>query len=221
MATIIKKDSEFYPSGQRLSTMALDMVDVEGQADQYIQEVRSQAVEIVQQANREAESIRKNSETAGRQAAEAAIDKILDEKVAKQMQTLAPALQAAVRQIEDSRQDWLRTWESRTVKLACEIARRVVQRELKSEPDLPLQWVREALELCGKAAEIVVRLNPTDHATLKSQAAELAKQIAPAADAKIVSDPAISLGGCKVETEFGSIDQQIETQLGRIAQELD
>lgn len=221
MATIIKKDSEFYPSGQRLSTMALDMVDVEGQAEHYIHEIQTQATEIVEQANREAEGIRKKSEDAGRQAAEAAIDRILDEKVAKQMKTLIPALQSAVKQIEDSRQEWMRVWESRTVQLACEISKRIIQRELKAEPSLSLQWVQEALRLCGKAAEISIKLHPTDHNTLGAQVAKLAEVVTPAADAKIVADPEISPGGCKLVTEFGSIDQQIETQLERIAQELE
>ncbi len=220
MATIIKKDSEFYPSGKRLSVMALDMVDVEGQVDQYIEQVQAQAAEIVQKAQQEADTIRAQSEQAGRTAAEAAIDRILEKKVAKQMQTLTPALQAAVKQIEDSRQEWLQTWETRTLQLACAIAQKIVRRELQNEPELPLQWISESLKLCGKAAEILVRLHPTDHTTLGNQVAELANQFAPAAETKIIADPNLSPGGCKVETEFGSIDQQIETQLERIIQEM-
>lgn len=220
MATIIKKNSEFYPSGERLSVMALDMVDVEGQVDQYIEQVQIQAAEIVRQAQQEADAIRAQSEKAGRSAAEAAIDRILDKKVAKQMQTLAPALQEVVKQIEDSRQEWLQTWESRTLQLACAIAQKIVRRELRAEPEIPLQWISESLKLCGKAAEILVRLNPGDHETLGNQVTELAGQFAPAAETKIVPDLNISPGGCKVETEFGSIDQQIETQLQRIAEEM-
>ncbi|MFQ5550985.1 MAG: FliH/SctL family protein [Gemmatimonadales bacterium] len=36
----------------------------------------------------------------------------------------------------------------------------------------------------------------------------------------IVADSAVSPGGCFVETEFGNIDQQFETQLARIEEEL-
>ena len=48
----------------------------------------------------------------------------------------------------------------------------------------------------------------------------LSEASATAAEAKVVADEAISVSGCRVETEFGSIDQQIETQLERIAEEL-
>ncbi len=220
MATIIKQESEFYPSGTRMSGLALDMSDMSGQADQYLDAVRAEAVKIVEQARQEAAAVRQQAEQAGRQAAEAAIERILDDKVAKQMQTLTPALASAVKQVEDSRQEWLQVWESRTVQLACSIARRIIRRELQQQPELSLEWVAEALRLCSGSAEVILRLHPSDHATLGEQVSRLAEEFHPAAPAKIVADEAVTLGGCRVETEFGSIDQQIETQLDRVAQEL-
>ena len=37
---------------------------------------------------------------------------------------------------------------------------------------------------------------------------------------RIIADGAISAGGCRVDTEFGSLEQQLEQQLARIAEEL-
>lgn len=203
-----------------MSGLALDMSDMSGQADQYLDSVRSEAVKIVDQAKQEAAAVRKQAEQAGQQAAEAAIERILDEKVAKQMQTLTPALAAAVKQVEDSRQEWLQVWESRTVQLACSIAQRIIRRELGQQPELSLEWIAEALRLCSGTAQITVKLHPSDHATLGAQVTRLAEEFHPAAPANIVADEAVTAGGCRVETEFGSIDQQIETQLERVAQEL-
>jgi flagellar assembly protein FliH len=220
MATIIKRESQIYPSGTRLSAMALDMNDMSGQAEEYLQSVRAEALKIVSEARQEALSVRAQAELAGRQAAEAAIERILDEKVARQMKSLTPALAEAVKQIEDSRQEWMQVWESRTLELACAIAGRIVRCEIKQSPQLPAQWISEALRMCSGAAEITVKLNPTDHTTLGNQAAQLAAEFHPAAPAKILADESITPGGCRVETEFGSIDQQIETQLARVAEEL-
>jgi flagellar assembly protein FliH len=220
MATIIKRESEYYPSGTRLSAMALDMSDMSDQAEEYLEAIRAEALKIVEEAQQEALTVRAQAELAGRQAAEAAIERILDEKVARQMKSLIPALAEAVKQIDDSRQEWLQAWETRTVRLACAIAQRIVRRELKQQPELSAPWIAEALRMCAGSAEITLRLNPADHATLGAQATKLALEFHPAAPAKIVADDSITPGGCRVETEFGSIDQQIETQLERVAEEL-
>ena len=220
MATIIKRESEYYPSGTRLSAMALDMSDMSDQAEEYLEAIRGEALKIVEEAQQEALTVRAQAELAGRQAAEAAIERILDEKVARQMKSLIPALAEAVKQIDDSRQEWLQAWETRTVQLACAIAQRIVRRELKQQPELSAPWIAEALRMCAGSAEITLRLNPADHATLGAQATKLALEFHPAAPAKIVADDSITPGGCRVETEFGSIDQQIETQLERVAEEL-
>jgi flagellar assembly protein FliH len=37
---------------------------------------------------------------------------------------------------------------------------------------------------------------------------------------RIVADESITAGGCRVDTEFGSLDQQLEAQLARITEEL-
>jgi len=220
MATIIKRELHQYPSGSELRDMAFDLADMSHQADAYIEKVRAEAEKIVQAARQEAEEVRSRAEEEGRRAAEAAVERILDEKVAKQMQSLTPALAAAVGQIEDSRQDWLRHWETAATHLACQIAGKIVRRQLESEPEIALQWVQEALQMCAGNSEIVVRLHPSDHETLGGQVAELAKVFHPAAPAHIVADASISRSGCLVETKLGSIDQQLETQLERLQEEL-
>lgn len=220
MATIIKQDSHSQAPDMQLRTAAYDLTDMAGQADDYLARVRLEARKIIQQAEQESAAIREQSEAAGRKAAENAIERILDEKVAKQMETLTPALVRSVQQIEDSRQDWLAHWESSAVKLAGAIAVRIIGRELQTQPEIALEWLREALSLAAGAAEITVRLHPQDHATLGNQIAALAGAFTAAAPATIVSDESITVGGCRIETQFGSIDKQIETQVERITEEL-
>jgi flagellar assembly protein FliH len=220
MATIIKRESQLHASGTEMRKVAYDLHDLASEGDAYLQQVRAEAAKIVQQAEQDAAAIRQQAEVAGKQAAEAAIERILDEKVAKQMKTLTPALSSAVQQIEDSRQDWLRHWESAATQLACVIAARIVRTELKTQPDIALEWIQEALQMCAGAADITLRLHPNDLETLGEQVRQLTEVFHPVGTAKIVGDPAITSYGCRLETEFGSIDQQLETQLERLHQEL-
>ena len=65
-----------------------------------------------------------------------------------------------------------------------------------------------------------IHLNPSDREALGDQVDLLTKELAPLATAELISNPSITPGGCRVETQFGSIDQQLETQLKRIEEEL-
>jgi flagellar biosynthesis/type III secretory pathway protein FliH len=48
----------------------------------------------------------------------------------------------------------------------------------------------------------------------------IARELAPLAETELIADPQITAGGCRVETRFGVIDQQFESQLARIEEEL-
>jgi len=220
MATIIKHETQEMLSGTPLRKKAYDLSDLAGQADVYLTSVRAEAAKIIQEAKQETVRIRQQAEQAGRKAAEEAVEQVLDEKVARQMQSLIPALESAVEQLVDSKQQWLQHWENRAVALACAIAERIIRSELRGRPELSLEWVADALRLASGASEIVIQLNPHDFQTMRTQVKELAKVLSPVAKARVVSNEEITLGGCRIETEFGSIDYQLETQLERMAEEL-
>jgi flagellar assembly protein FliH len=216
MATVIKSTL-----GTRQSLpIAFSFEDVSQQANQYLNEVQAQAASIVATAQQHADGVRRRAEEDGRGAAMRAAEKLLDEKVGQRMQTLLPALEKLVNELSDARQSWLRHWEHSAIRLAAKIAERVVRREIAKTPEIQLDLVREALEMAAGSPQLKIAMNPADLATLGGQVEKLVKQIAPVAQADIVAEEAISLGGCRVETRRGLIDQQIETQLQRIVAEL-
>ena len=152
MATIIKPNSPQYPSGTAVRDVAYRLTDMDSQADDYLQKVRQEALHIVQQAHEEADAVRRDAQQAGRAAAEAAVEQILDKKVSQQMATLLPALRTAMTQVEDARHDWLRHWEQVGLKLAMAIAERIVRSELTRRPEISVEWMREALQLAAGGA---------------------------------------------------------------------
>ena len=122
--------------------------------------------------------------------------------------------------IHQSKDAWLKNWETKVVQLAIGIAERVVRRELQHSPEITLDLVREAVELASGTAQIQVHLNPVDHKTLGQHAEQIVNQLRELGPAEVVADEKVSVGGCLVTTQFGEIDQQIESQLARIEEEL-
>ena len=136
------------------------------------------------------------------------------------MQTLRPALRSVIDQLREAKSDWQRHWDSRVVHLATAIAERIIRRELQQQAEIGREWIEQALELVSPAAEVVLRLHPQDCENLGEQVKLLHESVSPTAKLEVLADEAISPGGCRVETRFGSVDNQLETQLARIEEEL-
>ena len=80
--------------------------------------------------------------------------------------------------------------------------------------------VREALELAAGSAQIRIHLNPEDRQALGRQVQMLVQEMSGLGAAEMIADAGCRRGGCRVETRFGTIDQQFEAQLARIEEEL-
>ncbi|MDR1958570.1 MAG: hypothetical protein LBQ54_05960 [Planctomycetaceae bacterium] len=140
--------------------------------------------------------------------------------ITNRLETLFPAVQAAVSQLKESEAMFLACWEQQTVQLAATIARQTISRELPNMADVPLKLLREALELAIGSVRLKIRMNPRDVEFLEPEIDRLIRQITPAAETEIVSDIRISPGGCYLETSQGMIDQRLESRLARIQEEL-
>jgi len=216
MSTIIKA-TDNHPGVQRV---AFNFDDVAATANEYLEKVRAEAKQILLKAQQEAQAIRKQAEAEGRKAGQAALEQVVEKQLAKQLTTLLPALRQAIAEIHHAKQAWLTHWEKSGVHLAGAIAARLIRRELSRHPEIPLALVREALELAAGGARIRILLNPADHAALRPQVEALTTELSSLADAELIADPQITPGGCRLETQFGVIDQQFEAQLARIEEEL-
>lgn len=216
MSSVIKASGPI-----RLSNgVSFNFDDMSARAKQYLDEIRAQAGQILAKAEQDAVAIRRRAEEEGKQAAIKAAQRVMDEKVGKELASLLPALRKACDEIQQSKQVWLAHWERSAVHLAAAIAGRVIRREVSRDPHITLTLVREALELAAGGAELRLHLHPDDHQALGGQIEILTRELARHATAQVIDDPQISRGGCRVETRFGLVDQQFETQLARIEEEL-
>jgi flagellar assembly protein FliH len=176
----------------------------------------AQAAQIVAQAQSEAEAIRQRAAEEGCQAAVQAIEKM----AAEQFTPVLAALQQAGTDLRHAKQAWLAHWEQGAVHLAAAIAARVIRGELRRQPEITIKLVREALELAAGSPSVRLHLNPEDYKSLGAQVRTLIDAMSGLGAVEVAADATIGRGGCRVETRFGTIDQQFESQLKRIEEEL-
>lgn len=216
MSTIIRASER----NQDIQQPAFNFEDLSTQAGRYLDGVRAEAAKILVATRKEAEVIKRKAEADGRAAGMKKVNELVAQQLAQQLTTLMPALRQAISEIQYAKQAWLSHWEKSVVHLATAIAGRVVRHEIAQEPDVPLKLLREGLELAAGQGHLRIHLNPQDLQTLGPQAEALVREVAPLAAAELVADAAITAGGCRIDTRLGIIDQQFETQLARIEEEL-
>ncbi len=103
--------------------------------------------------------------------------------------------------------------EQELLKLVIAIVRQLVRREVKSDPNLIVGVVREALSILPVASRNVrLLLHPED--------ADLIREVYALADAEVgwslIEDPVITRGGCKVVTENSQIDATLDSRLASL-----
>jgi flagellar assembly protein FliH len=219
MASVIKA-GKIIPGGTAIGLSEFNLQDMSHHASTYLDRVKQQAAQIIQDARRQSLQVQAQIERETRQTALAEAHAVVREETREQLATLLPALQHAADALEQHKNAWIRQWEQNLVRLAVAVAQRVVRRELTRQPDISRQWIREALELAAGSPHVTLHLHPADWEALGCEREEFVAQFGRLAPTDIVADPTISQGGCRVVTQHGYIDQQLETQLARMEAEL-
>src|SRR6266853_4518977 len=201
--------------------------DLRRQCDEHIESARSQARQLVAEAQAAADEVRRNAHAEGLAAGQreglAGAHELVETRAAEiaarlthaRLQTVLPAFQAAAAALEVERDRWLATWEAAAVKLSATIAEKILRHELSRQPELALPIVREALQLAAGQPHIKLHLHPHDLEQLKESGHEALGRLSTVGEATLVPDESITRGGCLIETRHGVIDARLETQLSR------
>ncbi len=205
MAAILRaSDAQFSP---QVASFNLD--DVTAEAARRLAEAQAEAAEIVAAAERQAADIRRQAAEAGCKAAMQEFEKMVAAQVAPAIDALRrPPPSCTTRSKHGFRTGRTAqcTWPppSRQGSFAANCGK---------QPEITLALVREALDLAAGSPNVRLHLNPEDYKALGAQVRTLIDAMSALGDAEVISDAAIGQGGCRVETRFGTIDQQIESQL--------
>jgi len=191
------------------------------QADQLLTEAQSTAAQLKQQAH--AQGLiegRKQGTTEGlTQGREAGQQQALTEHRAQFQQAIA-ALTTAAASIDQSRNDLEAVALAEVTQLALAIARRVTKRQGSIDPEVMTANLTESMKLVVKSADVRVAIHPSQRKTLDAALPKLALQYPALTHVQIIEDPSISPGGCRVFTEHGQVNADLDAQLDRIAGEL-
>jgi len=137
----------------------------------------------------------------------------LDEQRASTEQAIAP-----IRQIADNFSTALREADqaisNEVLELALHLAKGMLKNALRVKPELILPVVREAIEYLPVLQQpALLILNPEDAAVVRESIAEELDK----GGWRVIDDPTIERGGCKVDTASNQIDATVSSRWQRLS----
>ncbi|MGE5397839.1 MAG: FliH/SctL family protein [Chitinophagales bacterium] len=182
------------------------------QAMNMVSEGKEEAQELKIQATEEAEQIKRNAaDEAYREGWQRAMEESEEERRRAVTESEALIEEAMVQRL-----DIIRSSEEIILRLAMAIAKKIIEKEIKQNPDIIISLIRDAVDLLKDAETIKILVNPKDFELLLNEQNKIANQEKVNARINIQSDTRISAGGFIVESEIGTTDARLETRIDNV-----
>ena len=169
------------------------IISAEESARSMVKSAGQKAQNLISAAETEAENIRDHAYRAGREAAET---ELLENLLA----------------IKDERAQVLSTVEEELLKLAVKLAEKIIGKEIKQDENTRAEIVLNALRQARQQEMLTVRVNANDLPVLE-QMREKIERGGRVQYIDFLADQAVVQGGCIIESQSGTIDARLETQL--------
>ena len=169
------------------------IVSAQTEAARILEEAEEFAAEIRREAQTDAENLRAEAYRHGTEKA-----------VTEFEQTLLEVREIRERVWRETEQDLLR--------LSIRLTEKILGREIKSDKTAVADIVATALQNARQQEKLTVRVNPADLPLVEKEVENLARS-GRVRFMDFVADPRVSEGGCLIESEVGTIDARLETQL--------
>lgn len=181
-------------------------------ANELLEGARREAQEVLAQADERAAEIERAAYDKGYEEGVAA-GRASGEEQSAEMVKQAVAIVDAATELHDS---MLQEAESEMVALCLEVARKIIQSELRTNPDVVKSVVSAAVGKINGSPRVTIKVNPGQVEEVRAH-----WDAAFGADYRekewiVEGDPNVTPGGCVLDTKYGSIDARIGTQFSEI-----
>jgi flagellar biosynthesis/type III secretory pathway protein FliH len=138
---------------------------------------------------------------------------------AQALQEMGPNLQASVKvvaEVEDFRDALMAQMQDNLTALALAVARQLIEREVKAEPEVVANLVRSALSHFPLDQKLRIRMNPQDLSSISREKSENRTPVTAGREVRWIPDENVARGGCVVEGPERIVDGRIDLALERI-----
>lgn len=188
------------------------LAEAKAERDRILSEAQAKAKKLIEQSKLYSQTAHANAEREGFAEGK---ERARDEAVSDLRKVMESA-RDTLKQTRQLHETLAKSMESGLAKLAVKIAEKVISKEVSSDPDVVVAMVRAQLEKMKDRDHVIIHVHPEDLHTVKEKK-EMFVQFAPQVKTlEIESDSRVDRGSCMVETNLGTVDASITTQLQAI-----
>lgn len=176
-----------------------DIIEARTEKERILEEANAVREDILRSAQQEAVALKEQARAHGYKEGK--------EQASIEVQNFVAQTAAKFDRIESEIEPQLRD-------LSLAIARKIIGKELELQPSTVINIVKQTLsDKARTRKEISLRVNPADYQLVKSRKAELIEVLSRCKEIAIREDESVSPHGCVIETDAGTIDAQLDSQL--------
>jgi len=187
------------------------LADAAANAEQLLADARERALKIVDEAERGVAEIEANAKQMGfnqgvadgRTAAQADMDEML------------ATMRGLVEMARVERHKIIESAEPEIVRLSTAIAERILNAHIVQQPEAVMDMVRSAIARLVNRETVTVRVNPADIAVIREHREHL-MAMNDIDHMRVIEDQRVDRGGVVIDTDAGTIDAKISTQLREV-----
>jgi flagellar assembly protein FliH len=183
-------------------------------------ESQREAERIISEANLESARIIEQAEQSHQEIIEAATQEGFNvgyqegrEEAVKENAQLLAETTAALNKLHGAFPNAVKQNEEKLVRLAMEIAEAVISEELAAKPEIALKTVERAIKRVSDLERVIIKVNPLDLDLILPKQESFRNILPDVQEFVITGHYSIARGGCLIETNSGTVDAQINTQL--------
>ncbi len=138
----------------------------------------------------------------------------------REVERLIDRLHTIIEGAIDKRDTIINDAETQIIRIVLLIARKVVKAISEEQKNVVIDNIIASLERIKGKTEIIIRVNTEDLELTTEHKDEMMQRFEELRHVTILEDTRVDKGGCIIETDFGSVDARIATQLQEIEEKI-
>ncbi len=211
---IVKKaeDAAFAEVKRQTDRAQVIKNDAEQEASRIIAEAEAEAQKKLEQAQKERDELMSASRDDGYNEGRSAGYKDGKAEVDRLIERTHKVLESVLAR----REEILSGTEQQVVELVILMARKVIKVISENQKNIVMANVAQALKKIKGRSDVTIRVNLEDVKLTTEHVQDFINSIENVQNITVLEDSTVEKGGCVVETDFGSIDARISSQLSEL-----